>query len=155
MLCSPKTCRWHALSPSAVTMASSLSFVLLACIMKLQHPSKHCITLHNSVLLQSPLKGEAIFCPCPLLGADVTYPIMLVSPTLVPLQMLSEVRLGLLMYCSYFKCKTKETLFVLNAETSPVHFSNCWGAVGLIFISVANMEQAKPHRFEVCVSLWI
>lgn len=93
--------------------------------MKLQHPAKRCIILHNSILLQTPLKGEAIFCPCPLLGADVTYSVMLASPSLVPLQMLSEVRLGLLMYCSYFECKTKETLFVLNAKTSAVLFSSC------------------------------
>lgn len=77
------------------------------------------------------------------------------SPSLVPLQMLSEVRLGLLIDRSCFKCKTKETLFALNAKSSPVHFSGCWGAVGLIFISVANTKQAKPHRFEVFVSLWI
>lgn len=75
--------------------------------MNLQHPTKPCILLHNSILLQTPHKGEAIFYPCPLLGADVTYSVMPASPSLVPLQMLSEVRLGLLIDCSYFKCKQR------------------------------------------------
>lgn len=143
------------LSPSAVSMASSLFFMLFVCAMKLQHSTKPCILLHNSMLLETPHKGEAMFFfyLCLLLGADITYSTMPSSPSLVLPQMLSEVRLGLLIDCSYFKCKTKETLFVSNAKSSPVCFSSCWGAVGLIFILVANAEEVKPHRFEVFVFL--
>lgn len=103
-------------SLSTVTMASSPLFKLMACIMKPQNSGnivilkgkKHCL------LPETPHKGKTTFALVPCF--EVNLHTQICWPSHLPLQVLGEVRLGLLMQHSYCKCKTKDTSFVLNAK---------------------------------------
>lgn len=104
-------------SLSAVTMALSPLFKLLACIMKPQNSTKECSYAGRKkycLLPETPHKGKTTFALVPCL--EVKPHTQLCWPSPLPVQVLGEVRLGLLMQRSYFKCKTKETSFVLNAK---------------------------------------